>query len=103
MRIPIILPLDSTMLNTANGALVRDDGTFGYNSSNGALSQTFVATDVVCVALDLGNSKIWFRKNGGLWMNTTDDPVTNTGGKALRILDTGIRLRLLKWCKYHCG
>lgn len=39
------------------------------------------AGTVICVAVDLDNSKIWWRYGSGLWNNSgTDDPATNTGG-----------------------
>jgi len=75
----------SALLNTANGAVIRDDGVFVYNSSNATAGFSFAAGDVINIALDLGNSKIWFRKNGaGNWNGSgTDDPATNAGGLSI--------------------
>ena len=71
----------SGLLNTANGASVRDDGLSGFNGSN-IVGTGFAAGDVVDIALDLNNSKIWFRSNGaGNWNGSgADDPATNSGG-----------------------
>jgi hypothetical protein len=74
---------NSTILNTANGSVVRNDGLFGYNGTN-ITGSAYVATDVVSVALDLTNSKIWFRTNSGIWNGSgTDNPATNTGGLSI--------------------
>ena len=41
----------------------------------------FASGDVLCVALDLTNQRIWFRRNAGTWNDSgTADPATNTGG-----------------------
>ncbi len=44
---------------------------------------TFVSGDVIGVAVDFGNEKIWFTKNGTTWNNDVignQNPATNTGG-----------------------
>lgn len=43
---------------------------------------TWGATDVIGLAIDLDNRRIWWNKNGGAWIGTsgTPDPATNTGG-----------------------
>lgn len=62
-------------VNVANGAVFM--GTIFYYY----ISTAFVSGDIVCVAADLPNNTIWFRKNGDLWNNSsTADPATNTGG-----------------------
>jgi hypothetical protein len=39
------------------------------------------AGDVVCLAIDHPNQRLWFRKNGGNWNNSgTANPATNIGG-----------------------
>ena len=41
----------------------------------------WVATDVISIAADFDNGKVWFRKNGGNWNgNASYDPATNVGG-----------------------
>lgn len=79
--------LNSTALtdigtNSVASALVYKTGHVFNNSSNtGIALGSIVANDVICCALDLGNKKVWFRRNGGSWNNSgTDDPATNTGG-----------------------
>jgi hypothetical protein len=43
---------------------------------------TYGAGDVIGIAIDFTNQKIWFRKNTGGWIGTsgTPNPATNTGG-----------------------
>lgn len=58
-------------------------GAVTINSATAATIQTFANGDVVCVALDMDNGKIWFRTNGGNWNNAvigSQNPATNTGG-----------------------
>lgn len=46
--------------------------------------QTFTTGDVVCIAVDFGASKVWWRTNGGNWNNSgTDNPATSTGGVSM--------------------
>jgi hypothetical protein len=68
---------------------------YGYYSSNGvytgAANQSAIGSyttgDVICVAVDIANKKVWFRKNGGNWDNNgTHNPATNTGGFDLTTL-----------------
>ena len=42
----------------------RDDGKKWHNGSGVSFGATYTATDVIGVALDLDNNKIWFSKNG---------------------------------------
>jgi hypothetical protein len=50
----------------------------GANSGN---IGNFNSGDVLCVALDMSNKRLWFRRNAGTWNNSgTADPATNTGG-----------------------
>jgi hypothetical protein len=53
----------------------------GNGGSIGTGMVGFGVSSTVCMAVDIGNSTIWFRVNGGLWNNSgTADPATNTGG-----------------------
>lgn len=70
-------------------------GGFQYISSgavytnNGVIATiaTYVVNNVICVAVDIGNKKIWFRVNGGNWNNTAgNDPGSNVGGYDLTAL-----------------
>jgi hypothetical protein len=46
--------------------------------------------DVICMAADFDNGKIYFRLNGGNWNNSgSANPATNTGGFALSVLAAG--------------
>lgn len=70
------------------GAYAYSGSSIFYNgSSSGFTLSGFTSGDVICIALDLGNSKVWFRKNGGNWDgNATHNPATNTGGISLSTL-----------------
>ncbi len=73
-----------------HGAIVYRSGNIWYNGNNTTKTLgTVLSTDVICVALDIPNAKIWFRKNAGNWNGSgTDNPATNTGGVALTIAST---------------
>jgi hypothetical protein len=78
--------LGTVTVNAANAALVTpaSSGNILFNSSTpigGAAIGAFAINDVLCVAVDLVNQRIWFRKNAGNWNNNASaDPVTNVGG-----------------------
>lgn len=47
----------------------------------GGTATAFTTGDTICVALDVGNNNIWFRKGSGIWNNNAgNDPAANTGG-----------------------
>jgi hypothetical protein len=51
------------------------------SSTGVAAGGSYAANDVICVAVDLSNQRVWFRRNGGNWNNSgTADPTTNVGG-----------------------
>ena len=59
----------------------RADGIVRRNSTTLATYSTYTTGDVICIALDLDNNTIWFRKNNGDWNNNaSNNPATNTGG-----------------------
>lgn len=74
----------STFLGTSTHALsFLPDGQVFYNNAAVTTIQSYTQGDVVCIALDLDNDKIWFRTNGGNWNNAvigSQNPATNTGG-----------------------
>jgi hypothetical protein len=50
------------------------------NSNSGNIG-FFNSGDLLCIALDQVNRRLWFRRNNGTWNNSgTADPATNTGG-----------------------
>jgi hypothetical protein len=58
--------------------------------------QTFAGTDRLSVAVDIDNSRIWFRTNAGDWNNSgAANPATNVGGINLAYAYTGAANRLL--------
>lgn len=69
----------------ANGYGYASDGVLYNNgvSAGGSSPGTYSTSgDVIGVAVDLDNRKIWFRKNGAAWPGA-GDPATNTGGLAI--------------------
>ncbi len=68
--------------SSANGGIsyYGHDGTTYNGGTNAAYGNTFTTNDVVGVALDLDNKKIYFSKNG-TWQNS-GDPVGGTGAAA---------------------
>ena len=68
-----------SFVNSSGNAVIYANGTNTGLTAGTAL----VANDVLCVAVDLTASLIWFRKNGGNWNNSgTANPATGTGGYA---------------------
>lgn|SRR5262245_2320498 len=67
----------------SNAALIYvPSGNIWYNNANTGISLgTPAVGDVFCIALDMDNKRIWFRRNAGNWNNNASyDPSTNTGG-----------------------
>jgi hypothetical protein len=66
--------------------LYGDGGVQYAGAALGANVDPFTTGDVVSVALDIGNGKIWFRVNAGNWnANASANPATNTGGKTVSV------------------
>lgn len=63
-------------------------GTIYFNGvSSGFTLGAFAAGNVICIALDLTNSKVWWRKGSGNWDgNAAHNPATNTGGISIAAL-----------------
>jgi hypothetical protein len=82
-------PATGGLGGTGTGVAAYQSGSwFGAIGSGGSLGTTgltsFAVNDTVGIAVDIGNQKIWVRKNGGNWDGSgTDNPATNTGGLAL--------------------
>jgi hypothetical protein len=75
------------------GTLWANAGTIFQNGGNsGTTIQTFASGNILSIAADLDNSKLWFRTNGGNWNNDVllnQNPATNTGGFAFSITGGG--------------
>jgi hypothetical protein len=70
----------------AVGWSLRQDGT--PTNNNSTISGTFAsytAGDIVSMAVDLDNSKLYFRKNNDAWMNSGDPTSGSTGTGAISI------------------
>ena len=71
-----------------NGYVI--DVQFGRNYINGSYSISYGAfstDDILSIALDLDNGKIWYAKNG-TWLGTSADPAAGTGASATGISGT---------------
>lgn len=75
----------SVNVGISNAAgLWSGDTTIYINNSGDGTDGTYgnPVNDVVSMAVDLDNNRIWFRVNGGNWNNSvSNDPATNTGGR----------------------
>jgi len=79
---------NGAFLESYLGSSTNSVGWFGtdgnvYRGGGGpaAAIGTFGNGDRISIALDIGNGRIWFRKNGGNWNNNgSADPATNVGG-----------------------
>lgn len=68
----------------SSGYYNGDNNVYVANNGGTSIGGSFTVGDVVSMAVDMGNSTIWFRINGGNWNgNVTFDPATNTGGVSL--------------------
>jgi hypothetical protein len=73
--------------STQSGFTYIANGQVYTNGGSATTLLAFGATDVICVAVDIANKKLWFRKNGLLWNNTAgNDPAANVGGLDLTTL-----------------
>lgn len=51
------------------------------NGSGASVGASIANGNTLCIAVDFGAKKAWFRKNGGNWNNSgTNDPATGVGG-----------------------
>src|SRR5262245_23838933 len=68
--------------DTNSVCLFQGDATiYAAGASTGVSDGSYGNGDVISVAVDMGNSRIWYRKNGGDWnANPANNPATNTGG-----------------------
>lgn len=65
----------------SNAAICFASGNIWVNGTSTGTTLSALSSSTVCVAVDLANRRIWFRKDGGLWNNSgTANPTTNTGG-----------------------
>ena len=66
----------------ASNSIVRGNGSTILSSM-----PLFGNGDIVCVAVDITNSKLYFRKNGDAWINSGDPTSGSTGTGAVSIQD----------------
>jgi len=58
-----------------------NDTAFFFNDTSQGNGEAYDDGDVISVALDKGNNRVWFRKNGGDWNDDPSaNPATNAGG-----------------------
>jgi uncharacterized protein YmfQ (DUF2313 family) len=78
----ITTTLDTVWTDSLSAAFVNSNGNIFFNgTAQTATLGQFAAGDVACIALDLYNYQIWFRKNGEFWNGSfTADPAANAEG-----------------------
>lgn len=65
------------------GYYTKSGQVYTNNAAAATIMTNAVANDVICMAVDVGNKKVWWRINNGNWNNNgANDPATNTGGLA---------------------
>ena len=88
---------DSTNLATTNGSILGTTASCGYYSSNGSVqyngsgdisgfNTSYTTGDIISMAFDLDNGKLYFRKNNDAWQNSGDPTSGATGTGAVSIL-----------------
>ena len=78
---------DSFLTSSSRGYGYRKDGTKGNNNSASSFGNTFDTGDIIGVAMDLDNNKLYFSKNG-TFQNSGDPTSGATGtGSAFDIVD----------------
>ena len=87
---------DSVNLARTNGSILNTTHSWGYYSSDGAVqgngsgnisgfSTSYTTGDIIMMALDLDNNKLYFGKNG-TWLNSGVPTSGNTGTGAVSII-----------------
>ena len=78
----------STLAVTTSAVGYLDSGSvWGSNSNQGGTWSTYSNNDIIGIALDLDNNKLYFRKNGEAWGNSGDPTSGATGTGAVSIVD----------------
>ena len=65
---------------------VKENGGTQTGSTYGS-NVTFGTNDIICIACDLDNNKLYFRKNGDAWLNSGNPESGSTGTGALSIIN----------------
>ena len=65
---------------------VKENGGTQSGSTYGS-NTTFGTNDIICIACDLDNNKLYFRKNGDAWLNSGNPESGSTGTGALSIIN----------------
>jgi len=71
---------------TTSGYSYYGTGVYYYNNSGTSYGDTYTTGDVIGIALDLDNNKLYFAKNG-TWQNSGDPTSGATGTGAISITD----------------
>jgi len=88
---------DSANIARANGSILNGTHSWGYYSENGTVSgngsgdlsgfnTTYTTGDIISMALDLDNNKLYFRKNNDAWQNSGDPTSGASGTGAVSII-----------------
>ena len=70
------IPTDDDLGGYAGGYAYKENGTKGNNNSYVSFGSTFSAGDIISIALDMDNGKLWWAKNG-VWQ-ASGDPGSGT-------------------------
>ena len=68
----------STDITTQGYGIYNHDGNLYYRGSNTSYSASYGSGDIIGVALDCDNNKVFFAKNG-TWQNSADPTSAGTG------------------------
>ena len=72
--------------NTGTAAYQSDDGQVHFNGTTVSYGDSYTKGDIIGIALDIDNSKLYFSKNG-VWQNSGDPTSGATGTGAISITD----------------
>lgn len=76
-----VMSTAATLGTTINGVGFRSNGQVLLNNTLLTTIQTYVATNVIQVAVNIQNRLIWFNVNNGNWNNNaSNNPATGVGG-----------------------
>ena len=77
---------NNTSSNTAHTYLIYPgNGSIYHNSAITSYGSAYSQGDIVGIAMDLDNSKLYFRKNGDAWFNSGDPTSGSTGTGAFAL------------------
>jgi len=64
------------------------------SSISNALPNALTAGHILCLAIDLGNNKMWGRVDNNAWSGTSGNPATNTAGQDIASVNDAVGVYL---------